>query len=52
MEITLKFNTREVGRLVATYERFNYTVKASFQESDYMEDYQDRYDSLMSYLSI
>lgn len=52
MEITLKFNTREVGRLVATYERFNYTVKASFQESDYMEDYQERYDSLMSYLNI
>lgn len=52
MEITLKFNTREVGRLVATYERFNYTVKASFQEADYVEDYQDRYDSLMSYLNV
>ncbi len=52
MEITLKFNTREVGRLVATYERFNYTVKASFQEADYMEDYKERYDSLMNYLSI
>lgn len=52
MEITLKFNTRDVGGLVATYERFNYTVKASFQEADYMEDYQERYDSLMNYLSI
>lgn len=52
MEITLKFNTREVGGLVATYERFNYTVKASFQEAGYMEDYQERYDSLMNYLNI
>jgi CBS domain-containing protein len=52
MEITLKFNTRQVGRLVATYERFNYTVKASFQETGYMEDYKERYDSLMNYLNI
>lgn len=52
LEVTLKFNTREVSRLVATYERFNYTVKASYQESDYMEDLKERYDSLMSYLNV
>ncbi|MGB1121529.1 MAG: CBS domain-containing protein [Saprospiraceae bacterium] len=52
LEVTLKFNTREVSRLAATYERFNYSVKASYQESDYMEDLKERYDSLMSYLNV
>ena len=52
LEVTLKFNTREVSRLVATYERFNYTIKASYQESDYMDDLKERYDSLMSYLNV
>ena len=52
LEITLKFNTREVSRLVATYERFNYTVKASYQESDYMDDLKERFDSFMSYMNV
>ncbi|MFK7948534.1 MAG: CBS domain-containing protein [Saprospiraceae bacterium] len=52
LEVTLKFNTREVSRLVATYERFNYSIKASYQESDYMDDLKERYDSLMSYLNV
>ena len=52
LEVTLKFNSREVSRLVATYEGFNYRVKASYQESDYMDDLQERYDGLMSYLNV
>lgn len=52
LEVTLKFNTREISRLVATYERFNYKIKASYQESDYAEDLKERYDSLMSYLNV
>jgi signal-transduction protein with cAMP-binding, CBS, and nucleotidyltransferase domain len=52
LEVTLKFNSREVSRLVATYERFNYRVKAAYQESDYAEDLQERYDGLMSYLNV
>jgi CBS domain-containing protein len=52
LEVTLKFNTREISGLVATYERFNYRVKASYQESDYMDDLQERYDGLMNYLNV
>ena len=52
LEVTLKFNTREINGLVATYERFGYNVKASFQESDYLDDLQERYDALMSYLNV
>lgn len=52
LEVTLKFNSREISRLVATYERFNYRIKASYQESDYMDDLQERYDGLMNYLNV
>jgi acetoin utilization protein AcuB len=52
IEVTLKFSTREIARLVATYERFGYVVKASFQESDYTDDLKERYDALMSYLNV
>ena len=52
LEVTLKFNTREISRLVATYERFEYTVKASYQESDYIDDLKERLDSFMSYMNV
>jgi len=52
IEITLKLNRKEINRIVATFERFEYSVKASFQESDYMDTLKERYDALMSYLNV
>ena len=52
LEVTLKLNRREIKHIVATFERFEYVVKASFQESDYMDSLKERYDSLMNYLSV
>ncbi len=52
MEVTLKLNRREIKHVVATFERFEYTVRASFQESDYMDSLKERYDALMSYLNV
>lgn len=52
IEVTLKLNSREINHIVATFERFEYNVKASFQESDYMDSLKERYDALMSYLNV
>ncbi len=52
IEITLKLNRKEINRIVATFERYDYKVKASFQESDYMDSLKERYDALMSYLNV
>lgn len=52
IEITLKLNRKEINRIVASFERFEYTVKASFHESDYMDTLKERYDALMSYLNV
>jgi acetoin utilization protein AcuB len=52
MEITLKLNRMDIGPVLQTFSRFNYTIKASFSENTYFESLQERYDSLMNYLNI
>lgn len=50
--VTLKVDSTEIKHIVATFERYEYAVKAFFQESDMGEIIKDRYDSLMNYLNI
>ncbi len=52
IDVTLKINKHTSQGIISTFERFNYEVKASFNESDYLESLQEHYDSLMSYLSV
>jgi len=52
IDVTLKINRQEVQNIIATFERFSYKVKASFQESLYNDTLKERYDMLMSYLNI
>ena len=50
--VTIKVNQQEIQHLIATFERYDYTIKASFTEETYLEDLKDRYDALMSYLNV
>lgn len=50
--VTLKINKQDLQPIAATFERFDYKIKATFQEETYMEGLQERYDSLMSYLNV
>lgn len=52
LEVTLKINTSEIKRIVASFERYQYTVLGSYQETEYYEDLKDRFNALMSYLNI
>ena len=52
LELTLKINRLELGRILRALERYDYRVKASFQRNSYHEDLKDRYDELMNYLNI
>ncbi|MFT5762948.1 MAG: acetoin utilization protein AcuB [Saprospiraceae bacterium] len=52
IDVTIKVNRPEISNMLATFQRFDYTVKASFQESEYFETLKDRYDSLMSFLNV
>jgi len=52
VEITLKFNTTEVSAMVAAFERYDYEVKAIYNDAEYTEELKDRYDGLMRYLNV
>lgn len=52
VEVTLKINETDLERILRTFERYDYTIKASFQKSGYEEDLQFRYESLMNYLKL
>jgi len=52
VKVTLKINTTELNRIIATFERFNYRIVAQFHDSAELKDDQDRLDLLMKYLNI
>lgn len=52
IEVTLKINEIDLERILRTFERYDYVVKASFQKSDNEEDLQFRFEALMNYLKL
>lgn len=52
MEVTLKVNVTDVSAMVASFERFNYTVLNVYNETEYTQDLKERYDHLMRYLNV
>ena len=52
LEVTLKINTSEIKQIISSFERYQYTVLGSYQETEYYQDLKDRFNSLMSYLNI
>jgi len=52
MEVTLKVNKVDISAIVATFMRYEYEVKATFNHIDDNDNSKDRYDSLMNYLNL
>lgn len=52
IDITLKINDIDLNPVIQTFQRYNYTIKATFAEKDDLDDLKERYDALMNYLSI
>lgn len=52
IEVTLKINKMELDRIIRTFERYDYIIKASFQKSNHGDDLKFRYDALMNYLNL
>ena len=52
VEVTIKVNVRHLQPILATFQRFNYDIKATFSESDYLDSLKERYDGLMAYLNV
>ena len=52
IDVTLKINRQDISRILASFERYEYQIKASFQESEFFETFRDRYDSFIKYMNI
>jgi len=52
MEVTLKVNKSNLDAILQTFDRFDYTVTASFGTLAHREDLKDRFDSFMNYLNL
>ncbi len=52
IRLTIKLNIQNPERIIASFARYNYVVKAHYQEAEYIDTLKERYDSLMSYLNV
>ena len=52
IEVTLKVNKVDISAIIATFIRYEYDVKATFNHVDDNDGSKDRYDSLMNYLNL
>lgn len=52
MQVTIRINKPEISDIVASFQRYEYTVKYFFGEELYTNELKDNYDNLMNYLKI
>ena len=52
IEVTIKINKQDISGILQTLNRYNYTVKASFHQSEFSDDMKNRFDSFMNYINI
>ncbi|MBP6870823.1 MAG: CBS domain-containing protein [Bacteroidales bacterium] len=52
IDLTLKINATDLNPVIQTFERYHYTIKATFAEKDDLDELKERYDSLMNYLNV
>jgi len=50
--VTIKVNSLSIGPIISTFERFNYSIRATFAETTQYDTLKERYESLMSYLNV
>ena len=50
--VTIQINRIEVSTIVATFQRYDYSVKYYFGEENYQNELKENYNHLLSYLNI
>ncbi|HBL77688.1 MAG: hypothetical protein A2W90_02735 [Bacteroidetes bacterium GWF2_42_66] len=53
MTVTLKINVIDLSRIIQTFVRYDYNIKAVYMDESMLDElYDDRFDQLMKYLNI
>jgi len=52
LEVTLKLNTNELQYVIATFERYEYTILQTYGDAALNDGLSERYDLLMNYINM
>jgi predicted transcriptional regulator len=52
VEVTLKINADNIDRIIQTFTRYDYIIKATYQKGKFQDDLKRRYDELMNFLNM
>ena len=52
IELTLRINRTDLTGIIQTFQRYDYTISATYHESLHTADLKDRYDNFMKYLNM
>lgn len=52
LEVTIKVNKQDISGMIATFLRYGYEIKATFNHNENRDSAMDRYDALMNYLNL
>ncbi len=53
LNVTIKINRNDLSSVLQTFNRYNYTIKASYMDNDSLSDMlDDRYEMFMRYLNV
>jgi acetoin utilization protein AcuB len=52
IEVTIKVNNEDLSRILQTFYRYNYNVKASYHQSQFEDDLKNRFDEFMRFINI
>ncbi len=52
IEVTIKINSTDLDRIIHTFNRYDYVIKASYAKGNFADDLKRRYDELMNYLNM
>ncbi len=52
MEVTIKVNKYDLGAIIQTFERYGYSISATFDNKQYEENMKNRFGEFMNYLNL
>lgn len=52
LEVTLKINKKDVSAIIASFNRYDYTIAAVYNQAQVEDDSRNRYDLLMNYINL
>lgn len=52
VRVTLKLNVRELSRIIATFQRFEYKIVQVVFDAEQLDDYRENYENFLRYLEI